>query len=86
MYKFFLIILSIIIICPSSYAFKSYSYDENGTRVYQTITAEDMKPLSNKLENKVGVYDANGNRVGKYKPLNNGSVGVYDSNGNRVGK
>ena len=42
MYKAFFFILSLILFSPSVEAYKVYSYDENGERVYRTIEQKDF--------------------------------------------
>lgn len=83
------IVLSLFVLClitPNAYALKYVSYDENGNRVYQTVTPENKSTLLGNQETKTRtyVYDQNGKHIKTYSSPGNNRTYVYNENGKRI--
>lgn len=86
MKKFLLILFATCIMIPEANALKSYSYDADGNRVYQTVSGRYSTPdgykYSRTPKGNLVVHDRYGNRLKTQQQYK--KTYVYDGNGKRI--
>lgn len=95
MKKIFISIFCLSFLCTSAQAFKTYSYDSQGNRVYTSYnggyqTYDENGAITGRVRQFSGgktiVYDNNGNITKKYVTPLNGNTYIHDIHGNIAGR